>query len=44
MGLFRAGHGWGDKKVPPPKNLSHISYNAEMLHSYTVPKVDLKII
>ena len=44
MGLFRAGHGWGNKKVPAPKNPSHIPYNAEILHSYTLPEVDLKII
>ena len=38
MGLFGAAHGWGT----PPENLSHISYNDENWHSYTLPKVDQK--
>ena len=28
------------QKGPSPKNLSHISYNDETLHSYTLPKED----
>ena len=43
MGFFGAPHGWmGDKKAPPPKNLSLISYNDETWHSYTLPKEDPK--
>ena len=41
MGIFRATHGWG-QKGPPPYYLSHISYNDETFHSYTLPKEDLK--
>ena len=29
MSFFGATHEWGAKKVPPPQNLSHISYNDE---------------
>ena len=44
MTFFRALHGWeGAKKAPPPPNLSHISYNDETLHSYTLPKKDPKM-
>ena len=32
------------KKNPSPKNLSHISYNDETSHSYTLPKEDPKTI
>ena len=45
MGFFGAADGWrggGIKKAPPPKNLSHISYNDETWHSYTLPKEDPK--
>ena len=42
-GLFGAAHGWGAKRPPPfPKILSHISYNDETWHSYTLPKKDPK--
>ena len=30
------------KKAPPPQNLSHISYNDETWHRYTLPKEDFK--
>ena len=42
MGFFGAADGWGgdDKKATCPKNLPHISYNDETLHSYTLPKED----
>ena len=36
MGLFRAAHGWGAKR------LSNISHNDETWHSYILPKKDLK--
>ena len=37
MGLFRAAHGWEEaKNVTLSQNLSHISYNDETLHGYTV--------
>ena len=39
MGNFGAAPGWGG----PPEDLSHISYNDETWHSYTLPK-DLKTI
>ena len=46
MGIFGAGHGWGGGrgggKIPPPKNLSNISYNDYTWHSYTLPKEDPK--
>ena len=46
MGSFGAAHGWrgegGVKKAPLPKNLSHISYNDETWHSYTLLKEDPK--
>ena len=37
MDFFGAAHEWGggETKIPPPKNLSHISYNDETWHSYT---------
>ena len=41
MGLFGATHGWrGAKRPSPPSNLSHISYNDETSHTYTLPKED----
>ena len=44
MGIFVAANGKrGVKTGPPPKNLSHISYNDETWHCYTLPKEDLKI-
>ena len=33
MGILGAAHGWGGKN-----NLSHISYNDETWHSYSLPK------
>ena len=52
MGIFEAAHdgggggggGGGGQKGPPPKNLSHIPYNDETWHSYTLPKEDPKYI
>ena len=41
VGLFGAAHGWGDQKVRPLKNLSHISCNYETWHCCTLPKGDL---
>ena len=32
--------GGGGQKSSPSQNLSHISYNDETWHSYTLPKVD----
>ena len=37
MGIFWAAHGWGRPKRAP---LSHISYNDETWHSYTLLKED----
>ena len=37
MGLFGTAHADGG-----PKNLSHISYNDETWHSYTLPKENTK--
>ena len=34
----------GGQNSPPPKNLSHISYNDEIWHRYTVPNEDSKYI
>ena len=45
MGIFGDAHGWeGVKKAPrpPSQNLSHIFYNDETWHSYTLPKGDPK--
>ena len=45
MGFSGAAHEWGrGQKAPPPpsSNLSHISYNDETWHSYTLPKEDPK--
>ena len=46
MGFFRAAYGcWGGgggRKAPLPKIFSHISYNDETWHGYTLPKEDLK--
>ena len=43
MGIFAAAHGWGGaKSPPPPKNLTHISHNNEIWHSYNLPKEDSK--
>ena len=43
MSFFGAAQGWGEgKKAPPPLNLSHISYNDENWHNYTLPKEDPK--
>ena len=39
MGILGAAHGWGGKN-----NLSHISYNDETWHSYSLPKEDSKTI
>ena len=38
-GCSRMGVG---QKSPPPKNLSHISYNDETWHNYTLSKEDPK--
>ena len=42
MDIFGAAHGWGlgggGKKASPPWSLSHICYNDETCHSYTLPK------
>ena len=42
------GHFWGcsrmmEQKAPPLLHLSHISYNDETWHSYTLPKEDPKM-
>ena len=42
MGLFGAAHGWGKQKGPSLENLSHIFYNDETCHSYTLPKENLE--
>ena len=44
MGFFGAAHGWRgeSKKNPRPENLSHVSYNDETCHNYTLPKEDPK--
>ena len=46
MCIFEAAHGMtgGEvgRKIPPPYNLLHISYNGETWHSYTLPKGDSK--
>ena len=43
MGLFGAAHGWkGPKKAPLPYNLSHISCNNKIWHSYNLTKEDPK--
>ena len=46
MGIFGAAHGWGEgrKKASLPQNLSHMSYNDENWHSYTLPNEDPKTI
>ena len=39
MGFFGAAHGWGGAgvaKKSPLENLSHITYNDETRHSYTL--------
>ena len=41
MGLLGTANRW-QGEGPPPQNLSHISYNEETWHSYTLPKEDLK--
>ena len=38
IGFLGAAHRWGEQKGPPPENLSHISYNDEIWHTYTLPK------
>ena len=40
MGLLEAvhGHRWGEAKIPPSQNLSHISCKDENGHSYRIPK------
>ena len=42
MGLFGAADGWEGAKGPPSLKQSHISYNDETWHSYTLPKEDPK--
>ena len=46
MGIFGAADRWeggrAGKKVQLPYNLSHISYNNETCHSYTLPRKDPK--
>ena len=44
MGIFGAAHRWGGEgqKGPHPWNLSHIYYNDETWHSYTLPEEDPK--
>ena len=46
MGFFRAAYecwgGGGGRKAPLPKIFSHISYNDETWHGYTLPKEDPK--
>ena len=49
MGFLGVAHGsafnfWGDKKDPPPKKFSHISYNDETWHSGTLPNKGAKYI
>ena len=41
MDFFGAAHEWGGE-APRPQNLSHISYNDETCHSYTLHKEDPK--
>ena len=43
MGLFGAADGWEGAKGPPSLKQSHISYNDETWHSYTLPKEYPKI-
>ena len=39
MGLFGSTHGWWEvQKGSAPYNPSHISYNDETWHRYTLPK------
>ena len=40
MGIFGAAHGWGGRQKA--LNLSHIPYNDETWHSYTLSEEDLK--
>ena len=42
MGLLGLLMGGGNKKSPPPQNLSHISYNDKTRHIYVSPKKDPK--
>ena len=45
MGFFGAVHGWAGKGggvEPKSRKLSHVSYNDESRHSYTLPKEDPK--
>ena len=45
MILFGNAPGWmGGKKYLPPENLSHISHNYEICHSYTLPEEEKKYI
>ena len=36
--FFEAAHGLGGPKMPPPQNMSYISYNDDTWYSYTLPK------
>ena len=40
---IQEGHFRGCKRIGGGANLSHISYNDETRHSYTLPKEDPKI-
>ena len=42
MGFFEAAHGCGGQKGPSTYNLSHIPYNDETWHSYTLPEKNPK--
>ena len=46
MGYFGASHGWeglgAEQKGHRPQNVSHISYNDETWHSFTLCNEDLK--
>ena len=44
MGLFWAAHRYGAIGFTLSLNLSHISYNNETWHSYTLPKEDQKYV
>ena len=41
--FFKAAHGLGGPKMPPPQNMSYISYNDDTWYSYTLPKENHKI-
>ena len=41
MGFFGAAHGWGAKRTPSLKSITHILQD-ETWHYYTLPKKDPK--